>query len=246
MGKRIIISETEKKNILSQYKKQLWYESSSSVPYKSEFIENKNPYKDSKYSNIVNSENRVVLNKNGITKNLTNPEVGQLYYVVKMNNLIDKKKELVNNIGKQFDNKTLSIGDSSINPNGNLFKITFMPTTNDNFDVLLSFRLDEITENPNTKPIIISYVISLNYDWQTKKFSFIKGVGQGYTIAQNSDGSKQNSLSRGTLNSKFDDNIVNTFNGSANVLHPYIGSFDEAPDEYFEIRKVTDVTKSDF
>jgi len=239
MGKRIIISESEKKNILSLY------ETMNGLPYESKFIENKNPFKDSKYSEILN--NKIFIIDGGIKKDLQNPEVGMKFFVVKIDELINEKDRLTNELMKNFDGKTVSISNEEINPNNNLFKINYRPTKSENFNgVTLMFMLTEITKEPNISPITILYTFILNEDYKTKKYSTSEGSGFGYTILKDSNGNSSNQIVRSNLNTNLTNKVIETFNSNGDMLHPYMGSWDEADNKFFDIKEVTKVTNSDF
>lgn len=239
MSKQIIISENEKKRILSLY------ESTSSLPYESKFIEKKNPFKDSKYSDVLN--NRIFIIDGKIKKDLQNPELGMKFIVVNIDELVNEKDKLTNELMKKFDGKTILINNEEINPNNNLFKITYKPTKSENFNgVTLSFVLTEISKDSEKSPITILYTFVINEDYKTKKYSSNEGSGFGYTILKDSEGSSSNKIVRSDLNKNFTSNVIETFNSNGEMLHPYMGSWDEADDRFFDIKEVTNVIKSDF
>lgn len=241
MGKRLIITESEK-----NYIKGL-YETVSGLPYTSEIIEKSNPFKNSKYKDIL--ENRVVRYKGGITKDLDNPQINMIFFEINMDNILKDRDILLNKLLKDaLNDKTVLIDNLNINPNKNLFIISFpSEIKSDNFNGgSVSFRLEEITNNSTNKSIIIGYTFVYNYDYKTKKFSYTKGISPAYVIIRNKDGQKENNIVRSDIIPNVTNKIIEILNNNSNELHQYMGNWDDGFDTYFTIKKVTGVTKSDF
>lgn len=230
MGKRIIITEEEKKNILSLYeenyglfkkeneflKKYINNENTNVVPpSESVLVANKNPFKYSEFEKAKQEYSSVLKD-------------GDMFYILNITKFNQYKKDIINKFNENFfndlNNKTVRVVDEYLDGSTNDYTLRFVGPVKKNMGVSELIIGIEINDTKTIYPYIINMVKNNSkYDkifFMYDTLSTIKPAGTPSEIEIHSQ--------------KIDDLYMKKYQ---ELVEPKLDKVN-APDEYFEIRKI--------